>query len=309
MMQIYLPIAEIPVNILVILLLGGVAGFMSGLFGVGGGFLATPLLIFIGVPPAVAVSSSANQMIAASFSGFLAHKRRKGVDFKMGFLLLAGGFFGSSLGVLLFMLLQRLGQIDLVISLLYVCFLGSIGVLMAMESMKVIRAKKLGIPPPKKKKENWIAQLNLPFKVIFPSSNLEISALLPIFIGIGAGVLMSLIGIGGGLIMVPAMIYILRMPSSVVIGTSLLQVAFTSANVTLLQAINTHTVDIVLALLMLCGSVVGVQLGTRLGTSLPSEWLRATLAFIVLAIVAKLAFGLFVTPPELFEVIAIKGNI
>lgn len=308
-MQIYLPIAEIPVNIFVVLLLGGLTGILSGLFGVGGGFLGTPLLIFIGVPPPVAVSSSANQIIAASFSGFLTHKRRKAVDFKMGILLLAGGFFGSSLGVSLFSLLQKRGQIDLVISLIYVFFLGTIGVLMAVESARAIIYKRRNLPVPKRKKNNWLTELNLPLKVYFPTSNLEISALLPILIGIVVGVLMSLMGIGGGLIMIPAMIYILHMPSSVVIGTSLFQVIFTSANVTLLQALNTHTVDIMLALLMLIGSVVGAQIGTRLSTTIPAEYQRASLAFLVLCIVIKLAFGLFVSPPSLFEIITIKGDL
>lgn len=308
-MQIYLPIAEMPVNILVILLLGGFAGILSGLFGVGGGFLATPLLIFIGVPPAVAVSSSSNQIIAASFSGFLTHNRRKGVDFKMGFLLLVGGFFGSSLGVSLFTLLQKRGQIDLTISLIYVFFLGTIGTLMANESIKAILRKRRNLSAPKKKKENWLTRLNLPLKVHFPASNLEVSALLPITIGIIVGILMSLMGIGGGLIMVPAMIYLLRMPTSVVIGTSLFQVMFTSANVTLLQALNTHTVDIVLALLMLTGSAIGAQFGTRLGTVIPAEYQRAGLSFLILCIVIRLAFGLFVVPPNLFEIITLAQGM
>lgn len=306
-MQIYLPIAEMPVNILLILFLGGITGVLSGLFGIGGGFLVTPLLIFIGVPPPVAVSSSANQIIAASVSGFMTHRRRNAVDFKMGFLLLAGGFVGSSLGVSLFALLQKRGQIDLVISLIYVFFLGTIGTLMAIESGKAIMRKRRNQSPPKKKKGKGLADLNLPFKMFFPASNLEVSAILPILIGIFVGILMSLMGIGGGLIMVPAMIYILRMPTSVVIGTSLFQVIFTSANVTLLQAINTHTVDIILALLMLTGSVIGAQFGTRLSGVIQAEYQRAGLAFLVLAIVIKLAFGLFVAPPSMFEIITLEG--
>lgn len=308
-MQIYLPIAEMSVNILLILFLGGVTGLLSGMFGVGGGFLMTPLLIFIGIPPAVAVSSSANQIIAASFSGFLAHMRRQNVDFKMGTLLLIGGFVGSSIGVWLFAVLKRLGQIDLVISLTYVFFLGTIGALMAVESIRVIIRKRKNLPPPpKKRKEGWLSTLPLPYVTHFPRSNLEVSAILPLVIGLVVGVMVSLMGIGGGFIMIPAMIYILRMPTSVVIGTSLFQIIFTTANVTLLQAINTHTVDIVLAIVLLTGSVIGAQFGTRIGMKLPAEYLRAMLAFLVLTIVIKLAAGLFITPANPYEVIYLEGE-
>lgn len=302
-MQIYLPIAGMPVNIFLILFLGGITGVLSGMFGVGGGFLMTPLLIFIGIPPAVAVSSSANQIIAASFSGFLAHWRRQNVDFRMGFLLLIGGMAGSSLGVWLFTLLQKVGQVDLVISLAYVIFLGSVGTLMAIESIKTILHKRNHSSPPKRDRRPMLHIIPLPFKMHFPRSNLHVSALLPLIIGFLVGILVSLMGVGGGFLMVPAMIYLLRMPTSVVIGTSLFQIIFITANVTFLQAINTHTVDIILALLMLTGSVIGAQFGTRIGMKFPAEQLRAMMAILVLLVVVKLGYRLFIRPSNLFEII------
>lgn len=301
-MYIYLPIAEMPVNIFWILSLGGITGVLSGMFGVGGGFLMTPFLIFMGVPPAVAVSSSANQIIAASFSGFLAHLRRANVDIKIGMVIIVGGLLGSSLGVSLFAWLQSLGQIDLVISLCYVVFLGSIGSLMAIESIKIILAKKYGRPLPVSDKEHWLRSIPLPFKVHFPRSNITVSIILPLGIGMFTGILVSLMGIGGGFVMIPAMIYMLGMPTSMVIGTSLFQIVFITANVTLLQAINTQTVDIILALLMLVSSVMGAQLGTRIGLKLPAEQLRAMLALMVLGVVIKLAWTLFATPDSLFTI-------
>lgn len=312
-MQIYLPIAEMPVNILVILLLGGITGVLSGMFGVGGGFLITPLLIFIGIPPAVAVSSSANQIMASSFSGFLAHWRRYNVDFKMGFYLMMGGLVGSTVGVGLFALLKSLGQIDLVISLTYVLFLGVIGSLMAIESIKSIQAKKIQVNAPaavtKDVAVSWFQRISasLPLVTEFPRSKLKISLLLPLVIGFLVGVLVSIMGIGGGFVMIPAMIYILRMPTSVVIGTSLFQIVFITANVTLLQAINTQTVDIILAFLLLISSVMGAQVGTRMGGKMPAEHLRALLALMVLMVAMKLALDLFVEPSNLYEVIAVQS--
>lgn len=303
-MYIYLPIAEMPVNIIVILLLGGATGLLSGMFGVGGGFLMTPFLIFIGVPPAVAVSSSANQIIAASFSGFLAHLRKANVDIRMGLVMLCGGFIGSSLGVMLFRFLKELGQIDLVISVCYVIFLGSIGSLMAIESINLILRKRKGLEQNSQKKETLAERL--PFHMEFPRSEIKISVIVPIAIGMFTGVLVSLMGIGGGFIMIPAMIYLLGMPTSVVIGTSLFQIVFITANVTFLQAINTQTVDIILAFLMLLGSVIGAQFGTRIGLKIPAEYLRASLAVMVLAVVFKLAYGLFVTPAEIYSIIALE---
>lgn len=306
-MYIYLPIAEIPVNIFLILFLGGVTGVLSGMFGIGGGFLMTPFLIFIGIPPAVAVSSSANQIIAASFSGFLAHLRRANVDIKMGSVITVGGFLGSSLGVWLFAILKDIGQIDLVISLCYVVFLGSIGVLMAVESIQVIVKKKKGKPVQKRKQKDWLRQLHLPFEMEFPRSEVKVSVVVPVMIGMFTGMLVSLMGIGGGFVMIPAMIYLLAMPTSVVIGTSLFQIVFITANVTLLQAINTHTVDVILAFLMLFSSVIGAQFGTRIGLKIPTEQLRAILALMVLGVVLKLAYGLLVTPTSLYTVTMIKG--
>jgi uncharacterized membrane protein YfcA len=275
------------------------------MFGVGGGFLMTPLLIFIGIAPAIAVSSSANQIMAASFSGFLAHWRRKNVDFRMGTFLIIGGMVGSSVGVWLFAILKSLGQIDLVISLTYVVFLGAIGAIMAMESVRAIMHTKKGTPP-RETKPNWLLTLPLPWQMDFPRSELRISILLPLFIGAGVGVLVSLMGIGGGFVMIPAMIYILGMPTSVVIGTSLFQIIFITGNVTLLQSINTHTVDVVLAFLLLLGAVIGAQFGTRIGSKIPSEQLRALLAFMVLFVAIKLGSGLFIEPSSLYEVVTKK---
>jgi len=305
-MSVYLPIAEMPVSVFLLLLLGVVTGVFSGLFGVGGGFLMTPFLIFLGIPPAVAVSSSANQIIAASFSGFLAHLRRANVDVKMGVIITIGGLLGSSLGVWLFKVLKDNGQIDLVISLGYVFFLGTIGGLMALESIQVIWAKRKGNFSSKVHQVRFISRLNLPLVMTFSRSNIQISLLIPLMIGVFSGVLVSLMGIGGGFVMVPAMIYILGMPTSVVIGTSLFQIVCVTINVTILQSITTHTVDIVLALLMLTGSVIGAQMGTRLGMKLPAEQLRAGLAILVLAVVIKLAFGLFVTPQNPYSVVIME---
>ncbi|PIR38477.1 MAG: permease [Alphaproteobacteria bacterium CG11_big_fil_rev_8_21_14_0_20_39_49] len=306
-MYIYLPIAEMPVNIFLILFLGGITGVLSGMFGVGGGFLMTPLLMLIGIPPAVAVSSSANQIIAASFSGFLAHLRRANVDIKMGIVIIIGGFIGSSVGVSIFAFLQGIGQIDLAISLCYVIFLGTIGTMMAKESITVILAKRRGDTVMPRKRQNWLTGLPLPFKMEFKRSDLKISILLPIFIGMFTGILVSLMGIGGGFVMIPAMIYILGMPTSVVIGTSLFIIIFITANVTILQSVTTHTVDVVLAMLMLTSSVIGAQFGTRIGLKMPAEQLRAILAIMVLAVVIKLAIGLFIAPNNPYT-IAIIGK-
>lgn len=305
-MHIYLPIAEMPVNIFLILSLGGITGILSGMFGIGGGFLMTPLLMLMGIPPAVAVSSSANQIIAASFSGFLAHYRRSNVDIKMGIVITIGGFVGSSLGVWLFKILKEIGQIDLTISICYVVFLGAIGTLMAIESIKLILLKRRGKTPVTKEKRNWLLDLKLPLVMDFARSGIRISAVLPFAIGMFAGVLVSIMGIGGGFVMIPAMIYILGMPTSVVIGTSLFQIVFVTINVTILQSISTHTVDIILAILMLTSSVIGAQFGTKLGAKLPAEQLRAVLAIMVLVVVIKLGLGLIITPSNPFTIIAVE---
>lgn len=297
-MNVYLPIAEMSVNIWLILGLGGVTGVLSGLFGVGGGFLMTPFLIFIGVPPSVSVSSVANQIIASSVSGFQAHWQRGNVDFKMGWYLLVGGLVGSTLGVALFRWLMQSGWIDLVISVVYVTFLGAIGSMMAGESIRTI----LKINKRSTHTEKATLAQRLPWKVEFPKSKLTISAIMPVLVGFFVGIMVSLMGIGGGFFLLPAMIYILGMPTSVVIGTSLFQIIFITAHVTLLHAITTQTVDILLAALLLAGSVVGAQLGTRLGARIPAEQLRAMLAALVLGVAIKLAFGLFTPPADPYTV-------
>lgn len=300
-MDIYLPIAEVSLDVFLLLGLGAAIGFLSGVFGVGGGFLMTPLLIFIGVPPAVAVASSANQLIGASVSGVLAYWRRGAVDFKMGFILLIGGLAGSVLGVWLFGLLKRLGQIELTISLLYVLLLGTLGALMMVESVRaLLQQRRPGGVRRKLHQHNWLH--GLPLKTRFRRSKLYISALLPTGLGFVVGILGAVLGIGGGFVLVPAMIYMLGMPTAMVPGTSLLQIIFVAANVTFLQAYTNRTVDAVLALLLLIGGVVGAQIGTRYGTKLRGEQLRFLLALLVLAVAAKLAFDLTVRPASLFAV-------
>ena len=299
-MHVYLPIAEMSVNIFLILGMGGAVGFLSGLFGVGGGFLMTPLLIFIGVPPPVAVGTEANQIVASSVSGVLAHWRRANVDFKMGFVLLLGGFFGSSLGVILFKYLQNLGQLDLVIKLSYVLFLGIIGFLMLWESSRtIIRSRSAAARRGKLHQHNWLH--GLPFKMRFRKSKLYISAILPFLIGAIIGVLSAVMGVGGGFIMVPAMIYLLGMSTSLAIGTSLFQIIFVTANVTFLQALTVQTVDILLAVLLLTGAVIGAQFGSRYSVRMKGEQLRALLALLVLGVCVKMLFDLTTTPDDLYS--------
>jgi len=300
-MQVYLPIAEISINVLLLLAMGGGVGFLSGMFGVGGGFLMTPLLIFAGVPPAVAVATEANQIVASSTAGVAAHWRRHAVDFKMGGVLLAGGVVGSVLGVYIFRLLRELGQIDLIISLAYVFFLGSIGSLMLIESVGVMSKSRGGKAAGGRGsgQHNWIH--GLPFKMRFRRSRLYISVIPPLLIGFLVGILASIMGVGGGFIMVPAMIYLLRMPTNVVVGTSLFQILFVTALVTMLHAVANHTVDMMLAFFLMIGSVIGVQFGVRIGARLRSEQLRALLALLVIAVCVRMAFGLFVEPTNLFS--------
>ena len=300
-MYIYLPIAEVSMHIGIIIGLGGGVGFLSGLFGVGGGFLMTPLLIFFGIPPAVAVSTEANQIVASSVSGVLAHMRRGNVDFKMGAILMAGGMIGSTLGVALFSFLRDIGQIDLVIQLSYVVFLGIIGALMLTESLRtIIRARTPGAARGKLHQHNWLH--GLPLKMRFRRSKLYISAILPLGIGAFVGVLAAIMGVGGGFIMVPAMLYLLAMPTSVVVGTSLFQIIFVTANVTLLQSIQTQTVDFLLAGLLLFGAVIGAQFGSRAGALLRGEQLRGLLALLVLAVCVKIGYDLVVRPEDLLSV-------
>jgi len=307
-MDIYLPIAEISVNVFLILGLGGGVGFLSGLFGVGGGFLMTPLLIFIGIPPAVAVATEANQIVASSVSGVLAHWKRGNVDFKMGMVLVVGGFAGSGAGVWLFTLLREMGQIDLVIKLSYVVFLGIIGLLMLIESIKAMtrhRGKK-SQQSKSKSSRSWIDVL--PLKMRFRRSRLYISALLPLGVGFVVGVLAAIMGVGGGFIMVPAMIYLLGMPTAVVVGTSLFQIIFVTANVTVLQAVSNQTVDVVLALLLLIGGVIGAQFGARAGALLRGDQLRGLLALMVLAVAVKIGFDVIVTPADLYSIGNVVGH-
>lgn len=298
-LDIYLPIAGVSLDVMALLILGAAVGVLSGVFGVGGGFLLTPLLIFIGVPPAVAVASSANQLVGASVSGAIAHWRRGNIDFLMGALMLVGGFAGSALGVWLFAILRRIGQIELFISLAYALLLSTLGALMLIESTRSLLRRRRAGARRKLHQHTWLH--GLPFKMRFRRSKLYTSALLPIILGFVVGILSAVLGVGGGFVMVPAMIYLLRMPTGVVPGTSLFQIIFVTAAVTLLQAVENNTVDVVLAIVLLIGGVVGAQLGTRWGARLRGEELRALLALIVLAVAAKLVFDLTVRPDNLFS--------
>jgi uncharacterized membrane protein YfcA len=299
-MQIYLPIAEVSVDVFLLLAMGAGVGFLSSLFGVGGGFLATPLLIFLGIPPPVAVATQANQIIGASLSGALLHWRRGNVDFKMGLVLLVGGLVGSTAGVALFAVLRVMGQIDLVILVSYVLFLGAIGGLMLWESVRALLRQRRQ-PGAKAKLHQHIWLHGLPLKVRFRKSKLYISALLPLGLGFFVGILAAIMGVGGGFIMVPAMIYVLGMPTAVVVGTSLFQIIFVAVNVTVLQSIHTHTVDLFLAVVLLVGGMAGAQLGARVGTKLRGEQIRILLGLIVIAVCANLAFGLVAPPNDIYS--------
>lgn len=305
-MHIYLPIAEISVNIFLLLAIGGGIGFLSGLFGVGGGFLLTPLLIFTGIPPAVAVATGANQIVASSLSGVMAHFRRKTVDIKMGLVLLAGGIVGSFLGVGLFNWLKSLGQVDLLITISYVVFLGIIGSLMLVESLRAIYRARKGTAPPSRRpgSHNWVHKM--PLKMRFRASHLYISAIPPLIIGLLVGILASIMGVGGGFIMVPAMIYILKMPTNVVVGTSLFQIMFVTALVTILHSGQNQTVDVVLATISLVGGVIGAQFGVRFSQKLKPELLRALLAGMVMLVCLKLGYDLVIQPSELFQLMPIN---
>lgn len=299
-MQIYLPIAEISVHILLVLGLGGAVGLLSGLFGVGGGFLMTPLLIFIGVPPSVAVGTQAAQTVASSVSGVLAHTRRGNVDFTMGAVLTAGGFVGSVMGVWLFNVLKAAGHIDLTISLGYVIFLGFVGGFMMIESLPgVLKRRPLALATRGPGRHMWMH--GLPFKIRFKRSKLYVSALLPLAIGWLVGLLVAMMGVGGGFLMVPAMIYLLGMPTQVVIGTSLFQITFVTAGTALLQATVNQSVDIVLALLLLVVGVIGAQIGARLSPKIKGEHLRVMLAIIVLGVAVRLALDLVIPPQDIFS--------
>ena len=301
--DIYLPIAEVSQNLFVILGLGAGIGLISGVFGVGGGFLLTPLLMQIGIPPPIAVASAANQVTGASLSGCLSHWRRNNVDVKMGLILFGGGIVGSSLGVLLFGLLRQLGQIELTISLSYVVLLGAIGSLMLVESLGAIfRRRKKGKASTSRGAKRHLWMHRLPLKVRFRRSGLYISALLPAGVGFFVGLLSAIMGVGGGFVIVPAMIYLIGMPTTVVVGTSLFQIMFVSANVTFLQAFGNQTVDVVLAMLLLVGGAAGAQFGTRLGAKLRPEQLRVLLALLVLMMSVKTLFDLTLAPADIYSI-------
>ena len=300
-MQIYLPIAEISVNIFLLIGLGGIVGILSGMFGVGGGFLITPLLFFIGIPPAIAVASEANQILGASFSGAIAHFRRKNVDIKMGFLLILGGIIGSIFGVELFRIFKNLGQLELIIKVCYVLFLGIIGIIMFFESLRALNYKSKNIKVRKTRHHSWVQ--GLPLKMRFRTSNLYISSIPAVFIGFFVGILASIMGIGGGFIIVPAMIYILGMPTKVVVGTSLFQIIFVTGVTTYLHAVKNFSVDIILSFLLLVGGVIGAQFGVRIGLKLKAEQLRILLAILVLAMCLKITLELFITPVEIFTLV------
>jgi uncharacterized membrane protein YfcA len=301
-MDLYLPVANLSVNALVIVLLGGGVGFLSGMFGVGGGFLTTPLLIFYGIPPTVAAASAATQVTGASVSGVLAHLERDGVDLRMGAVLVAGGLIGSLIGAALFELFTAWGQIDTVISILYVALLGTVGTFMGREAWLSYRAVQAGLPPPARKRRHHPMVANLPMRWRFYRSGLYISPLAPLLLGAAVGVLTMLLGVGGGFIMVPAMLYLLGMGTQVVVGTSLFQILFVTIATTMVHALTTGAVDIVLAALLLLGSVVGAQFGARFAQKARPEYLRLVLAAIVLLVALQMAVGLFIRPDEIYSV-------
>lgn len=304
-MQIYLPIAEVSVNAFGVLGLGGLVGVLSGMFGVGGGFLLTPLLFFIGIPPAVAVATGSNQIVASSVSGVLAHLKRKTVDIKMGVVLQVGGLIGAGLGIYVFNLLKSLGQVDLLVTLSYVVFLSIVGGLMLVESLNALFKSRKSGKVSARRKHTWVHAL--PFKMKFRTSGLYISVIPPVMVGVLVGMLSAIMGVGGGFIMVPAMIYLLGMPTKVVVGTSLFQIILTTAFTTIMHAVTNQTVDVVLAVLLLLGGVVGAQYGARLGLRLNAVQLRVLLSLLVLAVCFKLGLDLLLVPDEPYS-IAIGGH-
>ena len=301
-MDLYLPVANLSVNALVIILLGGGVGLLSGMFGVGGGFLTTPLLIFYGIPPTVAAASAATQVTGASVSGALAHFERDGVDVRMGVVLIVGGLLGSLIGAGLFELLTAWGQIDTTINILYVVLLGSVGGIMAREAWGALRRMRAGLPAPARKRRHHPMVANLPLRWRFYRSGLYISPLAPLLLGMAVGILTMLLGVGGGFIMVPAMLYLLGMGTQVVVGTSLFQILFVTIATTMVHALTTGAVDIVLAGLLLLGSVTGAQFGARFAQKVKPEYLRMALAVIVLIVALRMAVDLFIRPEEIYTV-------
>jgi hypothetical protein len=300
--DVYLPIANLSVNALLVVLLGGGVGLLSGMFGIGGGFLTTPLLIVYGIPPTVAAASSASQVTGASVSGVSAHLRRGGVDLKMGGVLVAGGIVGAFCGAWLFRLLQASGQIDTVIALVYVVMLAWIGQLMTRESLRTILAARGHVRPRAAKRRHHPMVAALPFRTRFYKSGLYISPLAPLLLGFGVGILTILLGVGGGFILVPAMLYLLGMTTQVVVGTSLFQTLFVTATATMVHATTTKAVAIVLAVLLLVGSVAGAQVGARFASKVKPEYLRLALAVIVLLVAGRIALGLGWRPDEIYSV-------
>jgi len=301
-MDVYLPIANLSVNGLVIVGLGGLMGFLSGMFGVGGGFLTTPLLIFYGVPPTVAAASAASQVTGASVSGVFAHTRRGGVDYLLGAVMVVGGVVGTFFGAGLFRILQEVGQIDTVINILYVIMLGAIGGMMGNEAIQSMRAMKSGAPLPARRRRHHPIIANLPWRWRFYRSGLYISPLAPLLLGFVTGVLTVLLGIGGGFILVPAMLYILGVSAAVVVGTSLFEILFVTMLATMMHALTTKAVDIVLAILLLLGSVSGAQIGAQFAQKARPEYLRLALAVIVLLVALRMALGLGYRPDEIYSV-------
>jgi uncharacterized protein len=302
-MEIYLPVAQMAVNWVGLLAMGGLGGFLSGMLGVGGGFLMTPLLIFYGIPPAIAVATQASPISAAAFTGALAQERKHGIDFKMGVVLLGSGVIGSAIGVYVFGLLRALGQIDLVVNGSYVVLLGSVGVLMLNESLRALRALRRGEAPPMAKghQHTWVHKL--PFRMRFRRSKLYISVIPPILLGLAVGVMTAILGVGGAFLLIPAKIYLLRMPTNIAIGTSQFQVFFVTAATTVMQAVGNQSVDIVLAGLLMVGGVLGAQFGFRVGSRLRGEELRAILGGIVVLIGIRLLIGLMIPPNDIYSVV------
>ncbi len=306
MWHLYLPIAGNSVNVLLIFVIGGFVGLLSGIFGVGGGFLMTPLLIMMGIPPTVAAASDSNQIVAASASGTLAHYRLGNVDFKMGFLLLVGGIIGGTGGVQIIKILRAMGNADFLITVTYVLMLGFVGGYMFLESLQGLR-KRVREGPPIVTKESSYARLikKLPGQTRFEKSGVELSFFLPLVLGTFVGLLAAIMGVGGGFIMVPVMVYLLRMPMHVVVGTSLFQILFTCVDVTIMQASSNHTVDFILALILLLGSTLGAQFGAKISKKLAGDQLKILLAILVLLVMVKMLFSLLLPPDVL---LAYKGG-
>ncbi len=300
-MELYLPIAQMSVHWLIILGMGAAVGLITGLFGIGGGFILAPLLLFSGIPPVVAVSTTTSQVAAATFSGLVTHWKNKTLDLQMAVIMTAGGLAGTVAGVYIFRILREMGQMEFSISISYVVLLSAVGGLMLTESLRTMREARAGRPSGGRKpgQHNWIH--GLPFKMRFRRSRLYISVIPPLALSFIVGILSAIMGVGGGFILVPLMIYLIKMPSSIVPGTTLFQVLFVTASATVMHAVDNYTVDVVLALLLIAGGVIGVQIGVRIGTKLRGEQMRFLLALLTLAIAIRLLYDLVVTPADLFN--------